>query len=208
MIFSIVRQRVHRITPIFSTNIGTCRKLNYLTSTRFTLKSKLLINESEKHCSYNKIYKKTISSQSPHSNNNDDIQVKYYNKFKGFMKRYGVIGIGTYWITWMSVFSGFYWAFESGMVDYSTWEFLHLDKMEEYYLNIAPKFGIDTDLHPINPKTESALVALMASKVTKPLQWIFTWVATPQIARYLGYAPIPDKTLREKIQDKINNKFK
>ena len=135
-------------------------------------------------------------------------KLSIYKRFKTFMKQYGMIGLGTYWITWGGVFTGFYWAFESGIVDYTTWKFLHLDQMEEWYLSIAPKFGVDTDLHPITPKTESALVALMAAKVTKPLQWIFVWGITPPIARSLGYAPIPKKTMRDKLKDKIDDAMK
>ena len=70
--------------------------------------------------------------------------------------------------------------------------------------------GIDANLHPINSKTESLLVAFAAAKITKPIQWCAVFGLTPIISRKLGYAPIPDVTMKDKIKkamDELNNKM-
>ena len=142
--------------------------------------------------------------------NPKNIIARYYKEFKLFMKRYGWIGVGTYWCIWSGTYASFYCAFESGLVDYHTWQFLHMDLLESYYIKYMGMLGIDADLHPINSKTESLLVAFAAAKITKPIQWCAVFGLTPIISRKLGYAPIPDVTIKEKIKkavDKMNNKI-
>lgn len=120
-------------------------------------------------------------------------QITQYGKFKTFMKQYGWVGFGTYWGVWGLTFTGFYFSFKTGIIDYHTWKFLHLDDLENMYIKYAPKIGIDPDIHPITPKTESLMVALVASKITKPLQWLTTFAITPTVSRKLGYAPPKNK---------------
>ena len=143
-----------------------------------------------------------------------NVLIVYYKKFKMFMKQYGWVGLGTYWCIWSGTFASFYCVFESGLVDYHTWQFLHLDLLESYYVKYMPMIGLDVDVYPINSKTESLLVAFMASKITKPIQWCVVLGITPIISQKLGYAPIPDVSMTQKIKnvssdikDKINEKM-
>ena len=105
------------------------------------------------------------------------------------MKQYGYIGMANYWATWGMVVYGAYLGGEFGLVNYSDWQFLHLDKVEQIYEWGAGKLGYDTDIHPITPKTENMIVAFMFGKITKPIQWAWVGVTTPPLARYLGMAP-------------------
>jgi hypothetical protein len=143
------------------------------------------------------------SSDPDDPKNPKNIITKYYKEFKLFMKRYGWIGAGTYWCIWSSTFAGFYFAFESGLVDYHTWQFLHI--LENYYVKCVQLLGMDTDLHPINSKTESLLVAFAAAKITKPIQWCMVFGLTPIISQKLGYTPVPETTMKDKVSNKIKN---
>ena len=140
----------------------------------------------------------------PDPKNPKNLITKYYKEFKLFMKKYGWVGLGTYWCIWSGTFASFYCAFESGLVDYHTWQFLHLDLVESYYIKYMGMLGIDTCLHPINSKTESLLIAFMAAKITKPIQWGLVFGLTPIISQKLGYVPPPEVTVIDKIKNKIN----
>jgi len=145
----------------------------------------------------------------PNLKDKTDENLSRFSKIKIFMKQYGWIGLGTYWGVWGLTFTGFYTGIKTGAIDYHTWQFLQMDRLEEWYLAIAHKIGIDTDLHPLTENTEDLLVAMMASKVTKPIQMIVTFSITPTISRKLGYAPPKTDSKLDKLKKivgKINNK--
>ena len=129
----------------------------------------------------------------------------WYRKTKVFMKRYGFLGYGIYTATWASVLGVSYLGIKTGVIDYSSWGQIYMDKLEHFYINSLETFGINPEHHPVTKKTEDWLVALAIAKITKPVQFLFTLGVTPRISRALNFAPkIPnEKLLRNRVRKKV-----
>lgn len=177
----------------FSTNINSNPNLNPKSDRKI-----------EKEKLFNKYWGEAVEKHNQYVST-----LSWYRRGTLFLKQYGAIGIATYWTLWGGVWCGFYFSFKYNLLDYSTWQWMHMDKLEQFYVNNLVRFGINPDHHPVTDKTKDLLVAFAAAKVTKPLQLLTTVAITPKIARSIGYAPkIPDEDLiRNKIKQMIKQQM-
>ncbi len=116
-------------------------------------------------------------------------KLNLWNKTKLLTKQYAPIFFCTYWLTWSGVTYGMYKGLDYGWITYEDWKWLQLDKLHELYEHYGIKLGCDMDKYQVNNKTDKILVAFLLGKITKPIQFMFTGIVTPHIAKYLGYAP-------------------
>lgn len=137
--------------------------------------------------------KTTLSSDPPNKKEQEGL----YLRSKRFLKAYGLVGVATYWGLWSGVFGGFYFSFKTGMMDYESWKWLHMDVLEGYYIKSLTWVGIDPDDHPVTPETKDILVAMAAAKVLKLIEFLAAVAITPPLARTLSLAP----PVQQKIKD-------
>jgi hypothetical protein len=150
----------------------------------------------------------SISVYQPNPDRNQEASPSLYQRYKTFFKHYGLVGIATYWGLWGGVFGGFYLSFKTGLMDYEAWRWLNMDKLEGYYFRGLEWVGMDPTDHPVTPKTKDILVAAAAAKVLKPLEFLTALAITPPLARSLGLAPPPKKTMGQRLEETKEKLFK
>lgn len=110
-----------------------------------------------------------------------DQTLNAYQKFKAFMKNYGYIGLTNYWLTYGTVYASAYMACKYGVIDYHSWEWLHLEQMENKVIE-SSKHWFNVDMS-IDKRFEDAVAAFLISKITKPVQWVYIYFSTPWFAK-------------------------
>lgn len=129
------------------------------------------------------IYTQKVLSVTKNDDEKDKI-VSAYQKFKIFLKQYGKIGLTVYWLTWGSFTIGSYHLFKYNLIDYHSWSWLHLESMEQQIQNLMKKW-LDKEI-VIDKHYEDIVASILMGKITKPVQWVIVYFATPPISNYLN----------------------
>lgn len=162
--------------------------VQFFNAITFSITVQMLFYSSRLTQSSSRIYPRFLSTTLPTDSKKEE-QEGLYLRSKRFLKAYGLVGVATYWGLWSGVFGGFYFSFKTGMMDYESWQWLHMDLLEGYYIKSLTWVGIDPDDHPVTPETKDILVAMAAAKVLKPIEFLAAVAITPPLARTLGLAP-------------------
>lgn len=118
-------------------------------------------------------------------------------------KKYGVVSIGTYMGIYVATLGTMYVAVDHGLLtpsiskqpksvekNHNEDEF-DLVQATNRFVRFAEKLGVAElmDVHRVDSKTGSFVLAWVATKFTEPLRFALTLAVTPRIARFLGRAP-------------------
>jgi hypothetical protein len=106
--------------------------------------------------------------------NKENLKVQS-GKLRTFIRKYGPIGIGTYFGMYGLTLAGIYALVSSGVLmatdAISMFKYVHLDKL--------------IDLESLNPKAGNFAVAWILTKFTEPIRFGLTIAVTPSIYRFI-----------------------
>ena len=188
--FRLVSRQIYRtsIKHDYIRSLGSKPYLNDMyNQTLNTLKNKADASNKRRIDKVDNLVGKVLSCVNNVDNNKlepiKDNTANLYQKFKLFMKDYGYIGLTNYWLTYSTVLTSSYFACKYGVVDYHSWEWLHVYHMENTVIELS-KHWLNVDV-VVDKRFEDAIASFLISKMTKPVQWAYVYFTTPWLAKII-----------------------